>query len=71
MQKEITWEVRTKLLCKGQIHHFLRQVSLELLLRSSAGRIAKELWWTNQALCLVDIISPWIPMLIYHLGDEQ
>jgi hypothetical protein len=36
------------------------------------GRIARELWWTNQEFSPVDIIIlPWLSMLIYHLGDEQ
>jgi hypothetical protein len=36
-----------------------------------AGRIARELWWTNQKFFSVDIIPPWFSMPIYHLGDEQ
>jgi hypothetical protein len=38
----------------------------------TAGRIAKELWWTSQEISSVDIIIPsWFSMLIYHIGDEQ
>jgi hypothetical protein len=36
----------------------------------TVGRIARELWWTNQEFCPVDIIPPWFSMLI-RLGDEQ
>jgi hypothetical protein len=32
------------------------------------GRIAREIWWTDQELSPVDIIPPWFSMLIYHLG---
>jgi hypothetical protein len=35
-----------------------------------AGRIARELWYTNQKF-FVDIIPPWFSMLSYHLGNEQ
>jgi len=31
----------------------------------TAGRIARELWWTNQEFIYVDIIPPWFSMLIY------
>jgi hypothetical protein len=41
-----------------------------LLRDDSAGRISRELWWTNHDLFLVDI-SPWLSMLMYHLGDEK
>jgi hypothetical protein len=37
----------------------------------TAGRIARELWWTNQEISSVDNIPPWFSMLMYHLGDEQ
>jgi hypothetical protein len=37
----------------------------------TAGRIARELWWTNQDLFFVDIIPPWFSVLIYYLGDER
>jgi hypothetical protein len=37
----------------------------------SAGRIARELWCTNQKFFPVDIIPPWFSMLSYHLGNEQ
>jgi hypothetical protein len=33
---------------QGRIHHFLRPVPPALLLDYSAGRISRELWWTNQ-----------------------
>jgi hypothetical protein len=42
-----------------------------LLKDDSAGRISRELWWTNQEFCSVDIIQTWFCMLIYHLGYEQ
>jgi hypothetical protein len=41
-----------------------------LLQDGSAGRIARDLWWTNYEFSPVDIISTWFSMLIYHLGDE-
>jgi hypothetical protein len=31
----------------------------------TAGRIARELGWTNQEIFPVDIIPPWSSMLIY------
>jgi hypothetical protein len=37
----------------------------------TAGMVSRELWWTNQEFSPVDIIPPWISMLIYHLWDEQ
>jgi hypothetical protein len=37
----------------------------------TAGRIARELWWTNQEFSSVDIISLWLSILIHHLGDEH
>jgi hypothetical protein len=52
--------------------HFLRQYPPDLLLYITAGRIAKELCWTNQEFSPVDVILPWFSMLsLYHLGDEQ
>jgi hypothetical protein len=42
-----------------------------LLPNDSADRISRELWWTNQEFSSVDIIPPWLSMLIYKLGDEQ
>jgi hypothetical protein len=30
-----------------------------------------ETWWTNQKFSLVNIIAPWLYMLIYYLGDEK
>jgi hypothetical protein len=43
-----------------------------LLLQYSADRIARELWWEDEEISLVDIIPLWFTMLIYHhLGDEQ
>jgi hypothetical protein len=44
---------------------------VKFLLDDSAGRIARELWWTGQEFCPVDIIPPWFSMFIYHLWDEQ
>jgi hypothetical protein len=32
-----------------------------LLLDDSAGRIARELWWTNPEFYPVDITPPWFP----------
>jgi hypothetical protein len=32
----------------------------------SAGRTARELWWTSK-----DLSSPSLSMLAYHSGDEQ
>jgi hypothetical protein len=55
----------------GQIHKLLLQVPPDLLLGDSAGGTARKLWWTTQEFSLVDIISPWFSMFIYHLGDEQ
>jgi hypothetical protein len=37
----------------------------------TAGRIARQLWGTNQQFCPADITPPWFSMLIYHLQDEQ
>jgi hypothetical protein len=37
----------------------------------SAGRIARELWWTNQDISPANIIPPRFSMLIYHLGIKQ
>jgi hypothetical protein len=34
----------------------------------AAGRIARELWLTNQEFSPVNIIPPWFSMFIYHLG---
>jgi hypothetical protein len=43
-----------------------------ILPHDSAGRFARELWWTNQELFSVDVIIPlWFSILIHHLGDEQ
>jgi hypothetical protein len=50
------------------IHNFHRDVPPDLLLDYSAGRIARELCWTNQEFSTVDIIPPWFSMLIYHVG---
>jgi hypothetical protein len=36
----------------------------------TAGRIARELLWTNQFFP-IDIIPLWFSTLICHLGDEQ
>jgi hypothetical protein len=46
--------------------------SAYLLPDDSAGRIARELWWTSQEFSSASIIiSLWFSMLKYHLGDEQ
>jgi hypothetical protein len=34
----------------------------------TACGIAREIWWTNQEFFPVDIMPPWISMLIYHMG---
>jgi hypothetical protein len=34
----------------------------------TAGRNARELWWTNQVVSLVGIIPPWFSMLIITWG---
>jgi hypothetical protein len=34
----------------------------------TAGRIVRELWWTNQEFSSIDIIPLWFFMFIYHLG---
>jgi hypothetical protein len=39
--------------------------------RYIAGRIARELWWTNQEFSPLYIIPPWFSILMYRLGDEQ
>jgi hypothetical protein len=49
---------------------FPSPLSPVLLLDASAGRIARELWWTNQEFSPV-VISPWFSMLIYHLEDDK
>jgi hypothetical protein len=50
---------------------FPSQVVPASLLDDFAGRIARELWTTNQEFSPVDIIPPWFSSLIYRLGDEQ
>jgi hypothetical protein len=42
-----------------------------LRLDDSPGRIARELWLMTQQFFPVDIIPPWISMLIYLLENEQ
>jgi hypothetical protein len=42
--------------------------SSALLLDDYTGRIAKELWWTNDEFFPVNIHPQWFSMLIYHLG---
>jgi hypothetical protein len=39
-----------------------------LLVGDSAGRIARELLWTNQEFFLINIIPAWFSMFLYHLG---
>jgi hypothetical protein len=36
----------------GQINHFLRPVTSALLLDHSAGKVARELWWSEQEFSL-------------------
>jgi hypothetical protein len=52
---------------EGQIHSLLRQVPPDLLLDGSAGRLAREIWWTNEEYYPVDIIPPCFSMLINQL----
>jgi hypothetical protein len=33
----------------------------------TAGRIDRELWWTDQEFSPFDIIPSWFSMLVYHL----
>jgi hypothetical protein len=44
-----------------------------LLPHDYAGKITREIWWTNQEFSSVDIIiSPWFHMLVSGImGDEQ
>jgi hypothetical protein len=67
---KITYKYEKRYL-EGQIHHFRRQVPIDLLLDVSDGMLARELWWTNQQFFPVDIIPPCFSMCIYHLWDEQ
>jgi hypothetical protein len=63
-------QVRTKILPKTIfIIPFAR--SSCLLPDDSAGRIGRELWYTYPEFSSVDIIPPWLSMLIYHHVDEQ
>jgi hypothetical protein len=39
-----------------------------LVLDESAGRFARELWWTSQEFSSVNIIPPRLSMLMYHLA---
>jgi hypothetical protein len=55
----------------GQIHHFLRQDPPDLQQDDTAGRTARELWWTNQEFSPVDITPPYLSKLMYHLRDVQ
>jgi hypothetical protein len=42
------------------------------LLAITAGRIAREFWWTTQAFSSVNvIIVSWFSMLIYHVGIDN
>jgi hypothetical protein len=38
----------------------------DLVLDISAGRISRELWWTNQEFSAVDISPPRFSILVYH-----
>jgi hypothetical protein len=42
-----------------------------LLPNDSAGRNARELWWTSQELSSASIISPWFSHAHISRGDEQ
>jgi hypothetical protein len=43
-----------------------------MLADDSAGKIDRELWWTNQEFFSVDGIPPMFSMLMYYyLQDEQ
>jgi hypothetical protein len=76
-------EVRPSAPCHKTLRHeyeqryFLRAnsfpspVTSALLLYESAGWISRKLWWTNQGFSPVDIIPPWISMLISHLRDKN
>jgi hypothetical protein len=35
------------------------------------GRIARELWWTNQEFSPADIVPPGLSILAYHQENEQ
>jgi hypothetical protein len=37
----------------------------------SAGKIDRELWWTNQEFFSVDGIPPMFSMSMHYLQDEQ
>jgi hypothetical protein len=37
----------------------------------TAGRIARELWWTNQEFSSLDVVSQWLTILVYYLKDDQ
>jgi hypothetical protein len=50
---------------------FPSPVPLVLLQVDCAGRIARELWWTNQEIFPVNNIPAWVFMLVYDLGVEQ
>jgi hypothetical protein len=55
----------------SQNSEFYSPFDLVLLLDDSAHKTPKELWWMNQEFPPIDIIPPWICVLVYHLGDEQ
>jgi hypothetical protein len=52
---EESFESMNKDISQGQINHTLLRSSC-LLPDDSAGKIARELWWTNQGFSSVDII---------------
>jgi hypothetical protein len=56
---------------KGILRRQNSAVPPDSLLDDFAGRIARELWWTNQEFSRVDIVPPSLSILIDHLGDEQ
>jgi hypothetical protein len=68
MQKKITCNYEQKRLLKAKFIIPFACFSC-LLPDDSAGRIARELWWTIQEFFSVDIIPPWFSILKCHLRD--
>jgi hypothetical protein len=66
---------RTLKVCKEILSRknsvFSFAVFLLLRYQMTAGRVARELWWTNQEISSVDVIPSWISILMYNLGDKQ
>jgi hypothetical protein len=65
-----------KITCKYEYKYFARpNLSLSLPVppacyQMTAVRIARELWCINQKFSSVNIIPPWLSMIIYHLGTN-